>query len=133
MAYLYYLPFAMVFVSGDRLHRRTAPLFLRPDQSYIDAHELKAALRELDQHYDRLPEEIKQLGVLQFASYPPPDIDNAVTRLWDKHMRLDWRELARTKKPRSVRSETSQQIATLSSRCVAGSSKQGQLLTRDAT
>ena len=33
MAYLYYLPFSMVFTSGDRLHRRTAPLFLRPDQS----------------------------------------------------------------------------------------------------
>ena len=28
MAYLYYLPFAMVFVSGDKLHERTVPLFL---------------------------------------------------------------------------------------------------------
>jgi hypothetical protein len=37
MAYLYYLPFAMVFVSGDKLHRRTAPLFLRPDQSFLRA------------------------------------------------------------------------------------------------
>jgi hypothetical protein len=27
MAYLYYLPFTMVFVSGDGLHRRTAPSF----------------------------------------------------------------------------------------------------------
>jgi len=32
---------------------------------------------------------------LQFASFPPSAIDNTVTRLWDKHMRPDWREIAR--------------------------------------
>jgi hypothetical protein len=95
MAYLYYLPFGMVFASGDRLHRRTAPLFLRDDQSYIRGDEFKTALRELDQHYDALPEEIKELGVMQFASFPPSDVENAVTRLWDKHMRADWREAAK--------------------------------------
>jgi len=97
MAYLYYLPFAMVFVSGDRLHHRTAPLFLRDDQSYVHADEFKAALRELDEYHDALPDEIKALGVLQFASYPPPEMDNSVTRLWDKHMRPDWREVAKQK------------------------------------
>jgi hypothetical protein len=96
MAYLYYLPFAMVFVSGDKLHRRTAPLFLRQDQSYLRSDEFKAALRELDEHYDCLPEQIKQLGVMQFAFYPPSDVDNAVTRLRDKHMRPDWREIAKS-------------------------------------
>ena len=95
MAYLYYLPFAMIFTSGDRLHRRTAPLLLREDQSYLGADELKAALREFDEHYDGLPEAIKELGVLTFASYPPSDIDNAITRLWDTHMRPDWREIAK--------------------------------------
>jgi hypothetical protein len=95
MAYLYYLPFATVFTSGDRLHERTVPLFLREDQSYLKADELKEALRELDEHYDSLPEEIKQLGVLRFAGWPPPDVDNAVTRLWDTHMRPDWREIAK--------------------------------------
>jgi hypothetical protein len=95
MAYLYYLPFAMVFVSGDKLHRRTVPCFLRDDQSYLDAEEFKQALCDLDEHYDGLPDEIKQLGVLAFASYPPSHIYNAVTRLWDKHMRPDWREIAK--------------------------------------
>lgn len=71
------------------------PLFLREDQSYLHIDEFKQALRELDEHYDGLPEEIKQLGVLQFASYPPSEMDIAVTRLWDKHMRPDWREVAR--------------------------------------
>ena len=95
MAYLYYLPFAMAFISGDKLHARTVPLFLRDDQSYVRADEFKAALRELDQHYDALPEEIKELGVMQFVSFPPSDVDNVVTQLWDKHMRPEWREMAK--------------------------------------
>jgi hypothetical protein len=94
MAYLYYLPFAMVFASGDRLHRRTAPLFLTPAQSYVNADEFKLALRDIDAHQAQLPDEIKELGVLQFAGWPPSGLDNLVTRLWDKHMRPDWRELA---------------------------------------
>lgn len=110
MAYLYYLPFAMVFVSGDRLHRRTVPLFLHADQSYLEADEFKTALGQLDEHYDGLPEEIMALGVLRFAPYPPSDVDNAVTRLWDKHMRPDWREIARDqeaglRKPRDERAD----------------------------
>lgn len=96
MAYLYYLPFAMVFTSSDRLHQRTVPLFLREDQSYLGGEELKSALHEFDEHYDALPEPIKDLGVLAFAPYPPSTIDNAVTRLWDKHMRPDWRESAKS-------------------------------------
>lgn len=95
MAYLYYLPFGMVFVSGDNLHRRTVPLFLREDQSYLPAAELKGALQEMDEHYDALPDEIKQLGVMRFVSYPPSSIDNAVTHAWDSHMRADWREIAK--------------------------------------
>jgi hypothetical protein len=94
MAYLYYLPFAAAFASGDGLHRRTVPLFLSHNQSFIDARALKTALQELNAHYDALPEEVKQLGVLAFASYPPPSLDNAVTRLWDGHMRPDWRDIA---------------------------------------
>lgn len=91
MAYLYYLPFSMLFTSGDNLHRRTAPLFLRPDQSFAEATAFKAALKELDDYYDELPDEIKALGVMVFAHYPPREIDNLVVELWDRHMRPDWR------------------------------------------
>jgi hypothetical protein len=97
MAYLYYLPFAMVFTSGDGLHARTVPLFLRSDQTFVPAVELKIALGELDGHFDALPDEIKQLGVMQFAGYPPADLNNTVTELWDKHMRSGWRNLSRDK------------------------------------
>jgi hypothetical protein len=97
MSYLYYLPFTMVFASGDKLHRRIAPLFLRNGQSYVEADDLKGALREMDEHYDKLPDELKERGVLAFAHWPPSDMDNTVTRLWDAHMRSDWREIAREK------------------------------------
>lgn len=93
-AYLYYLPFADAFVSGDGLHARTAPLFMDDGQTFVTAGELKAALKELDAHYDALPAAIKQLGVLAFASYPPSTLHNAVTHLWDARMRPDWREIA---------------------------------------
>jgi hypothetical protein len=93
MAYIYYLPFSMVFVSGDKLHHKTAPLFLRENQSYVEAKVLKSALAELDSHYDRLPEKVKARGVMSFAKHPPAELDNAVTRLWDRHMPR-WRENA---------------------------------------
>lgn len=100
MAYLYYLPFAKVFVSKDKLHHRTAPLFLTAEQSYLTADELKEALAEFDKHYSTMPEEITALGVLHFASWPPAGMDNAVTRLWDKYMRADWREAAKASESR---------------------------------
>jgi hypothetical protein len=94
MAYLYYLPFTMVFASGDRLHQRTAPLFLTPDQSYVVAQDFKAGLRAIDEWMSELPDEVKEQGVMRFASWPPADLDNLVTQLWDKHMRPDWREIS---------------------------------------
>lgn len=81
MAYLYYLPFGVAFTSGDRLHRMTVPLFLGENQTYLEASELKSALAEIDAHYEALPLEIKEMGALAFASYPPSGMDNAVTRL----------------------------------------------------
>ena len=92
MAYLYYLPFSMLFTSGDNLHGRVAPLFLRSDQSFVGAQAFKAALKEVDEYYDQLPDEIKALGVMVFAHYPPAALDNLVVELWDKHMRPDWRD-----------------------------------------
>jgi hypothetical protein len=94
MAYLYYLPFAMAFTSGDRLHARTVPMFLDDDQRYVPISELKPALAELDRHFDALPDDVKNEGVMSFAGFPPHDIDNAVSRLWDATMRPDWRTIA---------------------------------------
>lgn len=92
LAYLYYLPFCMVFSSNDKLHSDLVPLFLRENQSYIRGIELKADLGKLDKHYDSFPDDIKNAGVLNFARYPPEDKSFLVTQLWDKHVSQKWRE-----------------------------------------
>jgi len=92
LAYLYYLPFCMVFTSNDKLHSDLVPFFLRDNQTFVSGRELKIDLAQLDKHYDNLPDEIKQQGVIRFASYPPPDDSFLVTRLWDKHMSPTWRK-----------------------------------------
>ena len=97
IAYLYYLPFCQVFVSSDKLHRKCAPLFLREDQSFIWGQELKSALSDLNEHYCRLPESEKEKGVMQFAPYPPPELESIVSKTWDRHLPI-WREDA--KEPR---------------------------------
>ena len=86
MAYLYYLPFCMVFVSNDGLHARTAPLFLRGDQIFIKGKDLKRDLRRLDEHYSKLPEEIRNRGVISFATSPPTDGQYLTTELWRRFL-----------------------------------------------
>jgi hypothetical protein len=98
VAYLYYLPFCMVFTSGDKLHARTAPLFLTENQIFIWGQELKADLAKLDAYYSGFPEEIKRRGVMSFAHFPPTDGNFLVARLWDKLMSARWREGAAGKR-----------------------------------
>lgn len=86
IAYLFYLPFCMMFVSSDRLHPRCAHLFLRSDQGFVWGEDLKRGLSELNAHYALLPDSIREKGVMSFASYPPGDGDYIVTQLWDRHL-----------------------------------------------
>lgn len=94
IAYLYYLPFCMVFTSRDRLHERTAPLFLDGKQIFVRGDDLKADLAKLDAHYSLLPDEEKRKGVMSFAHYPPVEGDFLVSKLWDKLMSPEWRTRA---------------------------------------
>lgn len=87
MAYLYYLPFSMMFVSSDKLHRRCAPLFLRNDQAFVWGPDLKADLKRLDEHYSALPERKREQGLHAFASRPPDDDSFLTTRLWKRFLR----------------------------------------------
>jgi hypothetical protein len=77
IAYLYYLPFAMAFVSNDNLHKRVVPLLLRADQTFVDGEQLKRDLELLDEHYSRLPPEQLEQGLFRFAE--PPDDDRFLT------------------------------------------------------
>jgi hypothetical protein len=100
LAYLYYLPFCMVFTSNDKLHARIVQFFLRDNQTFVSGFELKADLAKLDAHYDALPPEVKQRGVMTFALYPPADDAYLVTGLWDKHMSPTWRKDQAEPRPR---------------------------------
>lgn len=91
LCYLFYLPFCQVFVSNDWVHRESAPLFLRADQEFVPAANLKAALRELNDGYLALPESERSKSIHQLAPHPPKDGDNLVTELWDRHW-PKWRQ-----------------------------------------
>jgi len=90
LAYLYYLPFCMLFISSDKLHRRTAPLFLRDDQEFVWGIDLKQSLGELDLYYSVFPDEEKEKGIYALAPTPPKHIQTLVSDLWDRHL-PNWR------------------------------------------
>jgi hypothetical protein len=92
LAYLYYLPFCMVFVSNDKVHRRLAPSFLRRPQEFVWGNDLKDDLRRLCERYSALPEEVQAAGLLSFARFPPDDQSFLTTRLWDAFLPT-WRDL----------------------------------------
>ena len=71
IAYLFYLPFSMVFVSSDDLHRRTAPLFMRSDQELVWGLDLKPALKAINDHFLQLSENERDKGISSFARVPP--------------------------------------------------------------
>lgn len=97
LAYLYYLPFCMVFTSSDKLHADIVPFFLRDNQTFVAGTDLKADLARLDAHYAALPDEVKATGVSSFATYPPNEGTFLVAQLWDKHMNSKWRTLPHQK------------------------------------
>lgn len=85
IAYLFHLPHCMLFVSGDRLHQRCAPLFLRPNQDFIWAADMKAELSRVNQIFSALPDGTKDTGIMSFARFPPGDDSTLLSRLWDRH------------------------------------------------
>lgn len=88
--YLYYLPFCMVFISNDRLHRGLAPLLLRDDQNFVVGSELKEDLQRLISFRDSLSD--TDLKKLRYAlgSYPAPAKSSVIWHLWKKYCR-PWR------------------------------------------
>ena len=95
IAYLFYLPFSTLFVSSDNLHRKTAPLFMRPDQQFVWGNDLKPALRAINEHFMALSDTEKEKGVMSFADFPPPG--NLVAEIWDTRMRKGYREQSAVK------------------------------------
>lgn len=98
IAYLHYLPFCKLFVSGDNLHKRVAPLFMNKDQLFVWGPDLKADLTALNKLYMDLPQETKDKGIMSFASKPPTDGDFLTSKLWDL-MGTGWRKSNEIKLP----------------------------------
>ncbi|MFC1840856.1 hypothetical protein ACFL1N_14855, partial [Thermodesulfobacteriota bacterium] len=91
ISYLFYLPFCMIFVSSDKIHRRCTPLFLRDDQMFVWGEDLKADLKRIDEYYDKVPESEKEKGLIAIAHRPPIDEDLLVASIYDRFL-PKWRE-----------------------------------------
>jgi hypothetical protein len=123
IAYLYYLPLCCLFVSGDRLHRRTVPLFLRPNQKFIPADELKADLARLVAYYDALPQDVREAGALKYAAYPPLEGDYLTCRLHDEFF-PSWRTRA-AQPPVALTAEENDRIVARSQGLIAAAKARG--------
>lgn len=93
IAYLYYLPFCHAFASKDNLHKRVAGLFMESGQRFVDADDLKKALKEADEYYSQFKEEIDKVGLMRYVGYPSPELKGLIVELWDEFMRPDWRDV----------------------------------------
>lgn len=85
IAYLFYLPFCHIFVSGDKLHRLCAPVFLRREQDFIWAPDLKADLARINSELMTTTESERQAGLHKLAPRPPGDPSKLIVSLWQKH------------------------------------------------
>lgn len=85
IAYLFYLPFCHLFVSGDKLHQRCAPAFLTKQQDFLWGPELKTALAAINQQLLTATEVERQQGLHKLAPRPPGDASNLVVAMWEKH------------------------------------------------
>jgi hypothetical protein len=90
MEYFDYLPFARVFSSNDKLHREIYPALAEEWQVFMPFTELKSALKELADYYDAMTPEQKHHGSMTYADYPPIEMDNAITRAYDRFL-PNWR------------------------------------------
>lgn len=85
IAYLLYLPFCNVFVSGDKLHRRCVQPFLTKDQDFVWGPDLKADLCRINVALSSASEAERQQGLHKFAPRPPGDGSDLAPFLWQRH------------------------------------------------
>lgn len=91
IGYLYYIPFANVFVSSDKLHRTSAPLFLGQDQKFVWGPDLKKDLAILNDYFLSLTEKEKAQGLFTLVKSPPVASTGVSAMLWDEY-RAGWRK-----------------------------------------
>jgi len=77
----------MVFASSDKLHQYLAPLLIRDDQDFVGGEELKKDLKKIANRWDVYNERQKKLLSYALGSYPFPDKESIVYKLWKSHMK----------------------------------------------
>ena len=82
LEYLYYVPFAKAFASGDTVHAVLAPLVFDQAQTFISRDALKEDAKYVLAESDRLLAE----GAKRPIQYPPAQPGSALLGLWEKHM-----------------------------------------------
>lgn len=97
IAYLYYLPFAQVFISSDKLHRSCAQA-LCPGKSFVWGVDLKGDLKAINGHFSGMPAAEREKGLTSLPSGPPEVEGSLVAELWDRWS-PGWRESNKSAKP----------------------------------
>lgn len=88
LEYLYYLPFCMVFVSGDKFQADLSKLLLRQEQDFVDRDVLKSDLRWLKEDWGSLDKAEREKRFYDYGAYPPQYNSDSITyKLWKKHMK----------------------------------------------
>jgi hypothetical protein len=122
LAYLFYLPFCMVFLSTDRLHRACAPLFMRPDQQFLWGADVKADLRANHEALMQLPEADRLRGLI--ALNPPPVHGSLIHGVHERHLRPRPRLASPLERPNSsMQGELSRRVQR-----IAGAAKTAGLV-----
>jgi len=85
ISYLCYLPFCMVFISSDKLHRKCSSPFLRQNQDFVWGPDLKAEFERQNAEFSKLPKEVLETGLMKFARGPIGQENNLLQALWDRH------------------------------------------------
>lgn len=86
LEYLFYLPFCVVFSSGDKFHAALHPALLREDQAFAPREELKADLKWLAEEWESLTDEQKKERAYDYGSHPPRNPDSITYRVWERNM-----------------------------------------------
>lgn len=87
LEYLLYLPFCLVFSSGDKFHRSLAPLLMREDQHFIESTELKRDIARILEHWRTQTPQKRREYRLTNGNHPPDWPDSVTNIIWKKQMR----------------------------------------------
>jgi hypothetical protein len=93
LEYCYYLPFCMVFTSGDNFHKKLARLFIGSDQDFVGRDALKEDLDRIVQEWSTLNESEIIDREVNYGHFPFPKEGSVICDLWKKYMR-PWRPLS---------------------------------------